>query len=117
MLKATIHLTRETNRPSEDDVISISEVEDTRDLFSVTFRTPDFSKKKVFVTTEARVLDYIEDILSSLEYDSDPFQFVQVDSVIHPAILYHTSDLDDGEIRDRIVGMIRMALRTDVESA
>lgn len=117
MLKATVHLTRDTNHPGQDDVISISEVEDTRDLFSVSFKTPDFTRKKVFITTEARVLDYIEDILASLEYDSDPFQFVQVHSAIHPAILYHTSDMDDIEIRTRILAMIRMALRMDVESA
>lgn len=115
MLKVTVRLTRSSHR-SQDDIINISEVEDTRDLFSVSYKTPDFESKKVFVTTESRVLDYIEDILASLEHDSDPFEHVQVDTAIHPAILYHTSVMDDEETRDHIVQMIRMAMRTDVES-
>lgn len=83
-------------------------------MVSVYFKTPEFEKKKKFITTESRVIDYIEDILSSLEHDSDPFEDVQIETAIHPVILYHVTDMEDANIRDRVLGMIRMALRMKV---
>lgn len=116
MIKASIYITR-TNEPSSgDEKITISETEDSRDLFKVVYKTPEFRARKAFVTTESRVLDYVEDILESLQHDTDPFEYIQVDTIIHPPILYHISDLDEKGIRKLILGMIQTAMRMDVES-
>ncbi len=117
MIKATIHLTRRTALSTQDDVISIQQCRDNVDLFSVYFKTPEIEKKRLFVATRSHVMNYIEDILSSLEHDNDPFEHVQVETAIHPVILYHTLAMDDEKIRDRILDMINMSLRTKVETA
>jgi len=116
MQKASIHLTRMGQASSHDDVITILECEDTRDLFKVIYKTPDYKKRKAFVASEHRVLDYIDDILASMRHDADPFEYAQVDTVIHPPILYHVSDLDDKEVRSLILTVIRTAMRMDVEN-
>lgn len=116
MLKASIHLTRADKTAEHDDMITILECDDTRDLFKVVYRTPDYKKRKAFVTSEHRVLDYVEDIIASLRRDADPFEYVQVDTVIHPPILYHVSDLDEKDVRSLILTVIRTAMRMDVEN-
>jgi hypothetical protein len=114
MMKAEIFLTRADGSP--DDTIRICETEDSRDLFIVTYRTPDYVNRKRFIATEHRVLDYVEDIVRSLQHDTDPFEFFQVSTVIHPSIMYHVSDLDSPVTRELVINMIRTAMRTDVES-
>lgn len=116
MQKASLFLTRIGKGSAHDDRIYIYETDDSRDLFRVVYRTPDYSNKKTFTTTEHRVLDYIEDIFAGLRRDADPFEYIQVDSVIHPSILFHVSDLDDTDVRELILGMIRSAMRMDVEN-
>lgn len=116
MQKVSFFLTRTGKGASHDDRIYVYETEDSRDLFRVVYRTPDYSHKKVFITSEHRVIDYIEDILTSLRRDSDPFEFIQVDTVIHPSILFHVVDLDDKDVMELILGMVRSAMRMDVEN-
>ncbi len=117
MIKAEIFLTRAGKPgPSHDDTIKITESPDARELFVVTYRTPDYANRKRFTASEYRVLDYVEDILVSLQHDTDPFEFVQVNTVIHPSIMYHVSDMDKASIRELILTVVRTAMRTDVEN-
>jgi len=117
MIKAELFLTRVGEpRASNDDTIKIAESPDARELFVVTYRTPDYVSRKRFIASEHRVLDYVEDILVSLQHDTDPFEFVQINTVIHPTIMYHVSDMDKASIRELILNVIRTALRTDVEN-
>lgn len=115
MIKAEIFLTR-PGGGSGDDIIKISECSASHHLFGVTYRAPDYANRKRFVLSESRVIDYVEDILRSLQHDSDPFEFVQISTPIHPSILYHVSDMDNSATRDLVITMIRMAMRADVET-
>lgn len=116
MQKVSVFLTRVGKRPSQDDRIYIHGTKDSRDLFRVVYHTPDVKQNKTFTTPEHRVFDYLEDVLTSLRRDSDPFEYIQINTAIHPSILFHISDLDDEDVRELILGMIRSAMRMDIEN-
>jgi len=114
MINAELLFVRTNGRPSQDDKITVSRVVPGADLFTVTYSTPEFKHKKEFVTDARKVCRYIEDTLTSMRHDIDPFENVQVNTTIHPAILYHVSDLDCCNVRDLIMDMIYDALNFHV---
>lgn len=116
MIKTSLYLTQRGMGRTHDDVIHVSENNESRDLFDVQYITPDLRKSKRFTLTETRVLDYLSDILCALPIDMDPFENVQLTTAIHPIIFYHVSDMSRPDTRSTILDMIRTALRTDVRN-
>ena len=119
MQRVTIRFVRDANNEREDDIIRIYET-DMYDLFRVTFRAADMKKTSQFMATRHLVLGYISDILHAMTHDSDPFDSIQVDTVIHPTILYHVIDMDEYHIRQLIENTIdsvlfRSIVKTDTE--
>jgi hypothetical protein len=58
------------------------------------------------------VLTYIRNLLCTLEHDTDPYEHVQLTTAIHPAILFHVSDMDKFEVRDKFESLLKRLLRT-----
>lgn len=54
--------------------------------------------------------EYINETIQMVaEDDVDPYEQVQVSTMIHPRILFHVSDLTKAEVRERVWGMIVMS--------
>lgn len=116
MFKANIRLLTSGKGPRDDEVINFREVEyeDGGRMFDVTYSSPDLKLTRSFVGPEYKVLQYLEDILSSVRHDTQPFEHIQVSTAIHPPILYHAMDMDDSDIRHLILNMVRDSLRTTI---
>lgn len=107
MLLATFNVISADNRP--DDIISIHS-SPTRRLM-VTFKPGETGcKKVVFFMDQQQVVRYVDDILQSLRMDVDPFENIQVTTRIHPAALFHVSDLDKCMTRHLILDMLDTAI-------
>jgi len=109
MLKATIHFVTKENR---DDILRIFDDDVHEDMYRVVYKPHDAGTalNEVYLSY-ADVQDYVSTILKSLENDTDPFEYIQVMTPIHPSVMYHTSELEDREIRWRVEDMVFLACR------
>lgn len=116
MNRCTIRFLRKQSSPaSEDDILNVVEDTTSDTYYRLTFRPWDLKKAAEFYLDTEDTLDYIRTLLRTLTYDTTPFEEIQVDTVIHPSILYHVSDLDNYDIRRDVMNTIGDALRHDVE--
>jgi hypothetical protein len=115
MLKATLYIQRTNGPSSADDVIHMYDDDEFRDMVRIVYSTPEWKKSSEFYLPIPKTLDYIHTTLKTLTHDSQPFEYVQVSTTIHPSVLYHVSDLDDGDVRYLIEETIETALRRPVE--
>ncbi len=113
MYRASVYFTRKDMNSYSDDRIIVTARNDSRDLFDVKYDTPDLKNRK-FTTSCSGVLQYVGDILNSMQHDMDPFEHIQVNTAVHPSVMYHVADMDDSEVRNLILDMMRDALRADV---
>ena len=114
MAKITLRFLRANSTSSDqDDVLRISD--DCDGMYRVSFCALGMKKTSVFYLDRDDTLDYVSTILKTLTYDTAPFHEVQVDTIIHPSILYHVSDLDNRETRNLILDTLADTLHTDVE--
>lgn len=96
-----------------DDVTIVNVDEDYPEFFHITHNPADVPGSSFeYSMSEYALLDHIEDILTGLSHDSDPYEYVQVTTNIGPPILYHVSDLDFPEARKNLLRIVRTALRT-----
>lgn len=114
MLKATLYIHRKDGRRATDDTIKIYDDKMGYDMVQVVYTTPDLENGKRVILPIAKALVYINDVLKSFQYDSDPFEYVQLATAIHPSVLFHTSELEDRETRYLIQDMMEMAIRQPV---
>lgn len=115
MLKATIFIQRkEGDGCQDDDLIRIYDVNGASGILRVVFTTPDLRKSRQFYMGQQVVMDYILDVLKSLQYDAVPFEFVQVSTTMHPSVVYHVSDLDVASVRHVIEDLVYTAIKTPV---
>ena len=110
----TLLFTRQNQPSNQDDKITVTTHPDSSDMFQVTYSTPELRTAKKFVASFTAVLDYANDILTSMKHDTDPFERIQVGTSIHPLVLYHVADMDDFATRDTIMNMLRDSLRFSV---
>ena len=108
---ATIYLAQKTGN---DDIITVTHDEAYRSMYKIIYQANDMSVRHKFYLCERDTMDYLSDVLKSLDCDIDPFVNVQVTTAIHPSIMYCVPDLADSEIRWQIEDMILRALRTNV---
>jgi hypothetical protein len=114
MRKFSLHFCYKTSS-RKDDLLSVHDT-DTRDLYFVVMKPGDFVHNQYEgYMGHHRLLDHLENILHSMRYDMDPFEHIQVDTPMAPSVMYHISDLDNAEVRELILDMIRDALRLDCE--
>jgi hypothetical protein len=109
MLKATFFIQREGG--GKDDIIRM--YEDEHELIRIVYTCPEFStrKSREMHVTMSKAVDYIGDLMKSLWYDTLPFAYFQVSTMVHPSVVYRVSDLNDYEVRHLIQDMTEMALR------
>lgn len=111
MLKVTLYIQRSRDDTGNDDTVKIYAVDAATDIYRVVYSTPELDKKTQFYASRDAVTAYIVDLLASLQHDTDPFEFVQLTTAIHPSVVYHVSDLDEAPIRRLIEDMIYTTLR------
>jgi hypothetical protein len=69
-----------------------------------------------FYLGHEEAIEYITNILRSLPFDSDPYEHLQVETSIHPTVLYRVSDLVDRNVRYLIEDMVASAIHHTAES-
>ena len=116
MLNVSYILTRKDQGSNRDDRVDVRTFNDTG-LYRVTYSTPEFRNNKTFVATESQVLNYLEDVLFSLSRDTDPFDRFQLNTHIHPPVMYHVADLYEEDVRRMILNMSCDAVRLNVADA
>lgn len=109
MLKATIHFVTKEN---EDDILRIFDDDTHEDMYRVVYKPHDVTTgvNEVFLSYPD-LQDYFSTILKSLERDTEPFEYIQVMTPIHPSVMYHTSELEDRDTRWRVEDMVFLACR------
>lgn len=110
---ATLFFTHKGKTAVHDDVITITPIEQSRGVFEVVYKTPEMKERK-FLASFNSVLQYVEDTLTSMRHDTDPFERIQVNTSIHPIVMYHVADMDDSSVRDLILNMVGDSMKFDV---
>lgn len=113
VFKATIHFTRRNNQP--DDILYIRST-DIQNMYHLVFKPKEFIRaRNEFYMNTNELLSYVRNLLNTLEHDTEPYEHVQLTTAIHPAILFHVSDMDKFEVRDKFESLLKTALRTFVK--
>jgi hypothetical protein len=107
MLCFSLLFTRPNKTSRDDDKIEVISYEDSRDVFEVKYHTPELKNARRFLGSFSNVLHYVEDTLISMRNDTDPFEYIQINTSIHPSVMFHISDLDESPNRDLIMNMVR----------
>lgn len=115
MLKATLYIQRATGGRANDDVIKVYETTENTDLYRIVYSTPEVKKDSQFHMGCHVASQYFGDLLKSLTYDTEPFEYVQLSTAIHPSVIYHVSDLDDSSIRHMVEDMLMESIRRPVD--
>jgi len=109
MLKTIIHFVTKDNR---DDILRIFDDDVHEDMYRVVYKPHDIETGlNEMYLSYADLREYISTILKSLEHDTDPFEYVQIMTPIHPSVMYHTADLEDRDTRWQVEDMIFLACR------
>jgi hypothetical protein len=113
MLKVKLFFTR---RNGDDDIVQMYDDETHVDMVRVVYTPGDHTKKSnVFHLTTRDVLSYVDNIFKAMDHDTDPFEFVQIQTAIHPSIMFSAMDLSSRRIQDTLDDMIFQAIRVNVE--
>jgi hypothetical protein len=115
MLKSTLYIQRRNGTSSNDDVIRIYENDRYSELYQIVYSTPEWKKEVRFHMGRHLITNYIGDLLKSFNHDTDPFDYIQISTSIHPSVMYHISDLGNPEVRHLIEDMVYTAIRTPIE--
>lgn len=113
MQRVTMRFVRDSSDEREDDILRIFDT-DCNDLFRITFRANDMKRANEFMASRSWAVQYISEILHTLIHDTDPFESIQVDTAIHPTVLYHVMDMDEGYVRQLIEDTIDSVLRRNI---
>ncbi len=105
-----------TRRAGSDDIIQIYDDETHVDMVRLVYTPGDHTKKSnVFHLTTRDVLSYVNNILRAMDHDTDPFEFVQLQTAIHPSIMFSAMDVSARRVQDLLDDMIFQAIRVNVE--
>lgn len=114
MIGTTLLFIHDGKGSAHDDKIVITPYGGSHEIFEVTYYTPELKTGRRFLASFSTTLRYVEDMLTSMRHDTEPFDNIQVTTAIHPAILYHVSDMDESSTRDLMLNMIADSLRFEV---
>ena len=108
MAKAILHFITKDNR---DDILRIFDDEVHCDLYRVVFKPHDQVGSNEMSLGYEDLQDYVSTILKSMERDNDPFEYIQVTTMVHPSVMYHVCELENRDIRWHIEDMVFLACR------
>jgi hypothetical protein len=100
---------QKSGRPDDEIEIFTSNVPGMYKVVYIPNDSASKSKYSFFMSQE-RVLDYIANVLRTLSTDVEPFDYIQLQSMTAPSVLYNIADLEDRELRMLIIESIRYAL-------
>ncbi len=113
MLKVKFFFTR---CRGEDDIVQIYDDDTYFEMTRVVYTPGDHAKtSNSFYLSRSDALRYVSTMLKSMETDTDPFEFVQVQTAIHPSIMVSIADVSERETRWRLEDMVEQALYANVE--
>lgn len=99
----------------QDDIIQFFDDETHEDMVRIVYTPQEHTEKSnEFYLTRRAALMYVSQILKSMAYDNDPFEFVQLQTVIQPSVILPVSDVS-GEARYLLEDMIEQALSANVD--
>jgi hypothetical protein len=111
MIKATIHFQR---NGVKDDILRIYD-SDTEGVVRVVMAPGDFkTSSNEFFISSSKAVRLVSDILRSLPYDVEPFEYIQITTELTPSILYHVTDIETSTVRHLIEDVIDNAIHTKV---
>lgn len=112
MLKAKLFFTR---RDGADDIIQLYDDEEYFEMVRIVYTPGEHTKtSNEFYLTRRDAFGYVSTILKSLLSDNDPFEYVQIQTAIHPSIMYPVSELEESRTRWLVEDMIRDAIHANV---
>jgi hypothetical protein len=112
MQKAKLYFTR---RRGADDIIQMYDDDTHVDMVRVVYTPGDHTKKSnEFYMTSRDVLSYVRNILHAMNNDVDPFEHVQIQTAIHPSILFSAMDVGCRRVQDVFDEMLFQSLRVNV---
>jgi hypothetical protein len=112
MQKVKLYFTR---RAGSDDIVQMFDDETHVDMVRLVYTPGDHTKKSnEFYLTSRDVLSYVNNILKAMDSDIDPFEYVQIQTAIHPSILFSAMDVGTRRTQDLIDDMIFQSIRVNV---
>jgi hypothetical protein len=112
MQKAKLYFTR---RRGADDIIQMYDDDTHVDMVRVVYTPGDHTtKSNEFYMTSRDVLSYVRNILHAMNNDVDPFEHVQIQTAIHPSILFSAMDVGCRRVQDVFDEMLFQSLRVNV---
>lgn len=99
----------------QDDIIQFFDDDVHVDMVRIVYTPQEHTEKSnEFYLTRRAALLYVSQILKSMAYDNDPFEFVQLQTVIQPSIILPVADVSS-EARYLLEDMIEQALSANVD--
>lgn len=112
MLKVKLYFTR---RNGADDIVQLYDDDSYFEMIRIVYTPGEHTKKSnEFWLTRRDTFSYVSSILKSLESDNDPFEYVQLQTAIHPSIMYPVSAFEDTQTRWLVEDMVRDAIHANV---
>lgn len=104
-----------TRRAGSDDIIQMYDDDTHVDMVRLVYTPGDHTKRShEFYMTTRDVLSYVGNILKAMNNDVDPFEYVQIQTAIHPSIMFSAMDVGCRRIQDVLDDMIFQAIRVNV---
>ena len=105
-----------TRRAGEDDILQMFDDDTHVDMVRLVYTPGDHTKKSnEFYLTSRDVLPYVANIARAVSHDVDPFEYLQLQTAIHPSIMFSVMDLSSRRVQDLLDDMIFQAIRVNVE--
>jgi hypothetical protein len=105
-----------TRRNGSDDIVQMFDDETHVDMVRVVYTPGDHNKKSnEFYLTSRDVLSYVGNIVRAMGHDVDPFEYMQIQTAIHPSIMFSAMDVHSRRVQDTLDDMIFQAIRVNVE--
>jgi hypothetical protein len=104
-----------TRSAGADDIIQMYDDETHVDMVRVVYTPGDYSKRSnEFYMTTRDVLSYVGNIVRAMGHDVDPFEYLQIQTAIHPSIMFSAMDVHSRRVQDTLDDMIFQAIRVNV---
>ena len=96
MLLLSLHVSRDVNRPQDDDRIAFYTEPETSDMVTIVSNYKGSGEKVRYTYTmpRDRCAHYVRTLLHSLTDDEEPFEQLTLNSALFPSVLYNVEDLD-----------------------
>ena len=86
-----IYFQRDTKDSTRDDVLCVTSADDG--WVCVKYHDKDNNVKQMSYMKEDGFMAYMEGLLSLMQFDSEPYKFIQINAPCHPLVLIPTADL------------------------